>query len=715
MRTSARAAFAGVAVFTALLASAPLTGCGGGSKNNTPSLNMTRAKGAVTMTVVWPERSRLIPAASDTIIVTLTRTPDANLPTAFQTQLTFNRPAEWPTSVKQTTGEIPTGTYTATAVAKKVAGNGTIDPTTGDNVVQAAKTAGNITVGPGSATPVALTMDSTIANITLALPTDVEVGADTLARVRPGQSLTLTATAFDATATTATPAGPYRVPLTPSKLQWTSSDNSIATVSGTGVVTASAALANTTTPKNVTITLTDTESQKTGTVSLTVVPVGLSQVAQWAKFHGDLGNTGNPPGNITTYPNVNGTFLWKKETGSAFVLSSAAIAQDGTIYIGTRQKNGASEGDHKLYALDPKTGGFKWVFDAGAKGYVDSAPVIGQDGTIYFGTLDGDIFALKDTGPATATTTGYQLVWQRKVGGPVLASPTIDRNGVLYVATVEPDNKLYAFNSLTGSDIKAPITGQPNRIWQYAARNGVLGTPALSEDQRFIYIASRTTTDSTVYIIATGIPANNSLSYANGATLSQSIAVDGPVVAAPLIATVNGKSTLFVATTSGSLLAYDGITGGAILTSNLQPFRYDASAPIFSTPALSADTTTIYLATLDNTSGISDHKIVAVNTTTGAQIWRTKSPDINGNPYFSDGFTSSPALSGDGSQLYIGCRDGTVYAVDTSDNGNEHSAIPLLTTPNVGGIANSLESSPALGSDGKLVIGGFDGTVYAIQ
>ena len=726
MRTSVRAAFAGVAVLTALLATIPLTGCGGGGKGGSPSVTAGRAKGTVKMAIVWPEPSRLIPNASNHIVVTLSRTPDDSLPSAFSTQLIFDRPANPPWLVEKTTDQLPTGTYTATATAYPTpTGDGTPDPATGANVAQATKTVGAVAVQSDATTELAITMDSTIATVVASAPAAFETNADKKIRIRPGEKLQLGVAAFDGTPVTGTPPGPYRVLLTPSKIAWKSSNNAIATVGtaatpGTtpGLVLASATLANTTAPQTVTITVTDTESQKSGTIQVTIVPVGLSQQAQWAKFHADVANQGHAPGG---YPNTSNNAAWKYVTGSKFVLSSPVIGQDGTTYIGSRTKDGGgSDADKKLYALDTN-GNLKWAFPAG--GEIDNAPLIGQDGTIYFGTLNGDFYALQDTGAATGTNPGYAIIWQRKVGGPIQASPTIDKYGTVYVATIEPDNKLYAFNGLTGGDIKAPVTGQPNRIWTFTASNGVLGTPVLSSDGKRIYIASRTTNDSTIYIITTGIPAKaDALSYPGGGVASNTLNItDGPIVAGMVLADINGVSTLFAATTTGTVLALDAITGGPIVitTPTVHNWKYDASAPIFATPAIAPDVNgnlVLYIATLDNTSGINDHKIVALDVATANQIWRTKSPDVDGNSYFKDGFTSSPAISGDGSQLVIGCLDGTVYSVDTTDTGAEHDAFPLLSTPSPGGgLTNALESSPALGSDGKLIIGGFDGTIYAVQ
>src|SRR3569623_2242415 len=77
-----------------------------------------------------------------------------------------------------------------------------------------------------------------------------------------------------------------------------------------------------------------------------------------------------------------GTKLWEFSTGGA-ISSSPAIGSDGTIYIGSN--------DGFLYALR-EDGSKKWSFRTGNWGY--SSPAIGQDGTVYVGSNDGFFYAV---------------------------------------------------------------------------------------------------------------------------------------------------------------------------------------------------------------------------------------------------------------------------------------------------------------------------------
>jgi outer membrane protein assembly factor BamB len=79
----------------------------------------------------------------------------------------------------------------------------------------------------------------------------------------------------------------------------------------------------------------------------------------------------------------------------------------------------------------------KWEFPTG--GRVVSSPVI-QDKTIYFGSNDGNIYAVD-------ADSGRQI-WKRSTKGPVASTPAVV-NGIVYALSY--DGKLYALDSKTGA------------------------------------------------------------------------------------------------------------------------------------------------------------------------------------------------------------------------------------------------------------------------
>ena len=64
-----------------------------------------------------------------------------------------------------------------------------------------------------------------------------------------------------------------------------------------------------------------------------------------------------------------------------------AIAEDGTIYFGSR--------DRKFYAVTPAG---KIEMDFSDRRMGDSSPAIGADGTVYFGSWDTNFYALNPDG-----------------------------------------------------------------------------------------------------------------------------------------------------------------------------------------------------------------------------------------------------------------------------------------------------------------------------
>ncbi len=139
--------------------------------------------------------------------------------------------------------------------------------------------------------------------------------------------------------------------------------------------------------------------------------------------------------------------------------SSPAIGPDGTIYIGADPYGASGQTpvpiDTAFYAVNPD-GSLKWKFvmDDG----VESSPGIGPDGTVYVGSYDSCLYAIRDLG------TEGELLWKFKTGGPIDASPTIDAAGIIYIGS--RDSNMYAINpdgterwSLpTGGGIESSVT-----------------------------------------------------------------------------------------------------------------------------------------------------------------------------------------------------------------------------------------------------------------
>ncbi len=108
------------------------------------------------------------------------------------------------------------------------------------------------------------------------------------------------------------------------------------------------------------------------------------------------------------------------------VKSSAAIGNDGTIYVGSDKED--------FFALNPD-GSIKWQYPT--RGPVRSSAALAADGTIYVGSNDGSLYALNPDGTLKSRITVTHT-------GTVNSSPNIAPDGTIYFATGGGDDKVYS-------------------------------------------------------------------------------------------------------------------------------------------------------------------------------------------------------------------------------------------------------------------------------
>jgi len=169
--------------------------------------------------------------------------------------------------------------------------------------------------------------------------------------------------------------------------------------------------------------------------------------------------------------------------------SAPAIGADGTIYFGTWRG--------RLWAVNPD-GKRKWVFSA--RDEVRSSPAVGADGTVYFGSRDRKFYAVRANGKER---------WHFQTRGWVDSSPALAHDGTVYFGSW--DRNFYALDTngkekwrfTTAGEIESsPAIGADGTIyfgshdrkfyalspdgrkgWEFATGGPILSSPALNKNE----------------------------------------------------------------------------------------------------------------------------------------------------------------------------------------------------------------------------------------
>jgi outer membrane protein assembly factor BamB len=270
--------------------------------------------------------------------------------------------------------------------------------------------------------------------------------------------------------------------------------------------------------------------------------------------------------------------------------SAPAVGTDGTIYFGTR--NG------KLWAIGPD-GSRKWVFRAGNE--IKSAPAVGLDGTIYFGSRDRKFYAVRADG---------QKRWEFQTGGWVDSSPALARDGTVYFGSW--DKSFYALNA------------DGTKRWQFPTAGAIVSSPAIGTDGT-IYFGSH---DKKFYaLVANG---HKQWEFTTG----------GPVLSSPAL---NLDQCLYFTSVDGCLYALN-------LDGSLR-WRLRTGGITESSPVIGPDAT-IYVGVLQH--------LWAVNSD-GKKKWGR----VGGEDY---AFETSPVVLASGSICCVS-RNGALQYVSTEGVG----------------------------------------------
>lgn len=206
--------------------------------------------------------------------------------------------------------------------------------------------------------------------------------------------------------------------------------------------------------------------------------------------------------------------------------ASATIASDGTIYVGSARVESGSGLVSGFFAINPD-GTEKWHYEISAG--VTSAPAIAKDGTIY---VNGNIMKNSD---GASTTEGYvfaftpsgTLKWKFKTQDWIETSPSIAEDGTIYTGSKE--GKIYALNP------------DGTKKWDYQTGDGIGGTPAIGKD-------------GTIYI---GSWDGNMYALKPDGTVKWKYAVDPGFETIGSSASVGGDGTIYFGSSRGIFYALD--------------------------------------------------------------------------------------------------------------------------------------------------------------
>jgi outer membrane protein assembly factor BamB len=290
--------------------------------------------------------------------------------------------------------------------------------------------------------------------------------------------------------------------------------------------------------------------------------------------------------------------------------STPAIGRDGTVYVGFSTNNASPDAQGTLYALQAPTTGIEphvlWSVGLGP-GRQTSSPVLGPDGTIY---------ALGGNGRLSAISPDGQVRWTAQTGPVLKSSVALGGGGTVYVPSM--NGKLYAVSPPIGPSSQTGTIRWTFRFGEYPGhRSAVVShSPPAGADGIGTGATPTIGPDGFIYI-----GANNSNFYA--------ISPDGEL------------EWLFEAERE--------------------------IAGIWSTAALSADSSTLYF-------GANKGGIYAVNREDGTLKWQFR---IVGSVY------SSPTLDATGT-LYTGSTVGHVFALDAASGRkifDYDAGAPIWTAP----------------------------------
>jgi serine/threonine protein kinase len=297
------------------------------------------------------------------------------------------------------------------------------------------------------------------------------------------------------------------------------------------------------------------------------------------------------------------------------------LVHEGVVYVGCY--------DNNLYALDAKTGEFRWKF--ATEGGIPTRPAT-HDDVIFVGSEDHSLYALSRSG---------EWLWSYQAEGPIRSSPlVVDR----YLFFGSDDAQLHVVNSINGTlawraDADGPIRSTPlildekiyfgsengeftcmsvrgERMWRFRAKRGISSSPLIVDG--LIYFGSL---DWTLYALEV-----------DGGFEMWRFRMGQPTISSPAYA--EGK--IFIGCADGNIYAVDA-------RSSREYWRFQTEHQVTGSPVVHKEA--LYCGSVDGSMYCLDYR-------SGRKRWQFET----GGP-----ITGTPVVADD--VLYFGSTDHRCYAL----------------------------------------------------
>ncbi len=314
------------------------------------------------------------------------------------------------------------------------------------------------------------------------------------------------------------------------------------------------------------------------------------------------------------------------------------------------------------------------MFRTGAR--VFASAVVGPDGTVYLGAIDGSFNALRPT---------MELRWTYICDEPVFSTAAVSLSGMVYVGC--DDDRLLAFSTdgtlrwtyRAGHDVdSAPVIAPSGAI--YVGADGLHAVSPRGERIFKVMLEGHVSASPTVRpdgVVVVGSHDHRVYAVDRDATVAWIFSTKGPVLA-PAAALDNGD--VVVGSDDGHIYRL-APRGG-------MRWKTETKGPVRAGFAVDVEQKRVFAASMDG-------HLYALGLEDGRVIWKVQT----GGP-----LRASPLLDVAG-RIYIGSRDHHLYAMDASSG-------EIIWRLDLGA---DIDSSAALISDGKLVVGCDDGGVRVVE